>query len=133
MSSRKKIDPVERIQNFQRSVLSKKPAAEDMIHEVRMMNFKVHPVTGDISDLDFSNTEFIDALWSLGKLDEFFRAEYFEMKDREQDVFYRLVQDMRSNFQQKLNKANITAIEFAERPKRIFEIEIVKDTNWKIH
>ncbi len=133
MRSKKKIDPVERIQNFQRLVLSQKPSAEDMIHEVRMMNFKVHPVTGDISDLDFSNTEFIDALWSLGKLDEFFRAEYFGMKDREQDVFYRLIEDMRTNFQQKLNKANIAAIEFAERPRKTFEIEIVKDTNWKIH
>ncbi|MBP9691479.1 hypothetical protein KBD81_05375 [Candidatus Woesebacteria bacterium] len=133
MTKKKQIDPVQRIENFQHAVLAQKPSPEDMIHEVRMMNFKVHPVTGDIADLDFSNSEFIDALWSLGKLDEFFRAEFFQMKNHDQDVFYRLIEDMRTNFQQKLNKANIAAIEFKERPKRMFEIEIIKDTNWKIH
>ena len=133
MSPQKKIDPIDKIQEFQQAILSKKPEAQDMFHEVGMMNFKIHPVRGDISDLDFGKPEFIDALWSLGKLDEFFNAEYYHMKDHEQDVFYRLIEEMRSNLQQQLNKVNISAVEFPERPKKRFEVEIVKDNNLKVH
>lgn len=133
MSSQKKTDAFEKIQDFQKAILSKKPAVAEMIHDVRMMNFKVRPITGDVSDLDFKNPEFIDALWSLGKLDEFFRSEYLELEEHDQDVFFRLVDDMRTNFQQQLNKANIASIEFAEKPRKSFEVEIIKDSNWKVN
>jgi len=133
MRTKKHIDPVDKIQDFQRSVLSQKPESQDMIHEVRMMNFKVRPISGDISDLDFSNTEFIDALWSLGKLDEFFQKEYRSIKSRQKGVFYRLIDDMRACFQLQLNKARIETVESSEKHKRRFEVEIIKNISLTIH
>ncbi len=133
MNSPKKTDLFEKIKDFQLSVLAKKPTAQDMMHEVRMMNFKIRPLSGNVTDLDFGNMEFIDALWSLGKLDEFFRTEYQNVTDEEQDAFFRLVDDIRLNFQQQLNKANIATVEFEEAPKQMFEVEIIKDTNLKVN
>ena len=98
-----------------------------------MMNFKLRPLSGNVSDLDFSNLDFIDALWSLGKLDEFFRDEYNNVEEDEKDAFYRLIDDIRLNFQQQLNKANIAAIDFEESPKQMFEVEIIKDSNLKVN
>lgn len=133
MNSPKKTDLFEKIKDFQLSVLAKKPTAQDMMHEVRMMNFKIRPLSGNVTDLDFGNMDFIDALWSLGKLDEFFRTEYQNVTDEEQDAFFRLVDDIRLNFQQQLNKANIATVEFEEAPKQMFEVEIIKDTNLKVN
>ncbi|QQS44360.1 hypothetical protein IPM65_02045 [Candidatus Roizmanbacteria bacterium] len=133
MRTPKKTDLFEKIRDFQLTILSKKPASQEMMHEVRMMNFKLRPLSGNVSELDFSNFDFIDALWSLGKLDEFFREEYNNVSDDEKDAFYRLVDDIRFNFQQQLNKANIASIDFEESPKHMFEVEIIKDNNLKIN
>lgn len=133
MSTTKKTDLFDKIRDFQLTILSKKPGSQEMIHDVRMMNFKLRPLSGNVSDLDFSNFDFIDALWSLGKLDEFFREEYDSVSDDEKDAFYRLVDDIRVNFQQQLNKANIASIDFEETPKQMFEVEIIKDNNLKVN
>ncbi|MDA1316626.1 MAG: hypothetical protein O3B87_01225 [bacterium] len=126
-------DLYERIHLFQQEILTKRPARQDMYHEVRMMNFKVRPVVGDISQLDFGNTEFIDALWSIGKLDEFFRIEIERISKDEKKVFFDLVDEMRKNFQLQLNKANITSPKIGEEKRSVFEVEIIKEHNSSVH
>lgn len=126
-------DLYERIHLFQQEILTKKPEPEQMYHEVRMMNFKVRPVVGDMSQLDFGNSEFIDALWSIGKLDEFFRTEVARISKDEKRVFFDLVDKMRSNFQMQLNRANITSPRFDDEQRSVFEVEIIKEHNSHIH
>jgi hypothetical protein len=126
-------DLYERIHLFQQEILTKKPAHEQMYHEVRMMNFKVRPVAGDMSQLDFGNSEFIDALWSIGKLDEFFRNEVERISKEEKKVFFDLVDEMRTNFQMQLNRANITSSRHIDEKRSVFEVEIIKEHNSRIH
>src|SRR3989344_81911 len=126
MKTRNKTDLYERIRSFQQATLSKKPALDEMISEVRLMNFKIRPVSGNISILNFKNMEFIDALWSLGKLDEFFRVEFPKIEDSDKDIFFRLVEEMRTNLQQRLNKSQL--IKAVSREEQMFfEIEIFKE------
>lgn len=126
-------DLYERIHLFQQEILTKKPAHKQMFHEVRMMNFKVRPVAGDMSQLDFGNSEFIDALWSIGKLDEFFRTEVERISKDEKKVFFDLVDAMRSNFQMQLNQANIASSRHSDEKRSVFEVEIIKEHNSRIH
>ena len=49
-----------------------------MFEEVRMMKFKIKPIQGDVSAFNLKNERFIESLWSLGKLDEFFHKEFPE-------------------------------------------------------
>jgi hypothetical protein len=127
MNNGNKTDLYERIKLFQQRTLTNKPSKDEMISEVRMMNFKVRPVYGNISKLDFTNNDFINALWSLGKLDEFFKEEFPQVEDEERDVFFKLVDDMRVSLQQKLNHAYKTK-KTPKENKVFFEIEIYKDT-----
>lgn len=128
MKTGNKTDLYERIRSFQQATLSKKPTLDDMISEVRLMNFKIRPVSGNISTLDFKNLEFIDALWSLGKLDEFFRIEFPNIEEDDKDIFFRLVEEMRNNLQQRLNKSQlIKAIPQEKEDQLFFEIEIFKE------
>lgn len=126
MKTGNKTDLYERIRTFQQTTLAKKPTLDEMISEVRLMNFKIRPVSGNISTLDFKNLEFIDALWSLGKLDEFFRIEFPDIEEVEKDIFFRLVEEMRTNLQQRLNKSQL--IKTVSREEQLFfEIEIFKE------
>lgn len=126
MSDINKTDLYEKIKSFQLKTFSQKPSIEEMIQEVRMMNFKVRPVYGNIAKLDFKNGAFIDALWSLGKLDEFFRDEVVGIEDEEREIFFKIIEEMRASFQKQLNRTQISD----KTPKgdpTFFEIEIFKD------
>jgi hypothetical protein len=126
MKTGNKTDLYDRIKLFQQRTLSNKPSVDEMINEVRMMNFKVRPVYGNISKLDFNNNAFIDALWSLGKLDEFFKDEVINIDDQDREVFFKLVDDMRVSLQQQLNRAHL--VEKTPKEEAVFfEIEIFKD------
>ncbi|KKQ37603.1 MAG: hypothetical protein US54_C0030G0010 [Candidatus Roizmanbacteria bacterium GW2011_GWA2_37_7] len=134
MNSTKKTDAVDKIKRFQEEILAKKPTFGDMVHDVRMMNFKIRPVSGNIAELDYGNNDFIDALWSLGKLDEFFRSEFETIDTEEQDAFFRMINNLRVNFQNKLKQANIQADDFEDASMmQLFEIEIIKDNNLRIN
>jgi len=134
MDSSKKIDAVDKIKHFQERILANKPNRGEMVYDVRMMNFKIRPISGDITELDYGNNDFIDALWSLGKLDEFFRLEFDSIDLDEKDAFFRMINDLRVNFQNQLKQANIQAVDFQDKSMmQLFEIEIIKDNNLRVN
>lgn len=114
-------------QQFQKDVLDKKPHYNQMFDEVRMMKFKVRPVTGDIGALDFKNSKFVETLWSLGKLDEFFQKEIKKLSNEEKQVFYRLFDDVYQDYQSQLNDINIKADKFDKTSDLAFEVEIFRE------
>ena len=134
MDSSKKIDAVDKIKHFQERILANKPEIGEMVYDVQMMNFKIRPISGDITELDYGNNDFIDALWSLGKLDEFFRLEFDSIDLDEKDAFFRMINDLRVNFQNQLKQANIQAVDFQDKSMmQLFEIEIIKDNNLRVN
>ena len=133
MKSANKNDLYDRIQRFQQNVLARRPPISKMVSEVHMMNFKIRPVYGNISSLDFANKRFIEALWSLGKLDEFFRIEFPQVTENEQDIFFLLFDEMRVSFQQQLNTAYSASKPLSTEERLLYEIEIFKETDTQVN
>jgi hypothetical protein len=131
MKRKKKMDVFEIIQQFQTAILSKKPSQKEMLQQVRMMKYKIRPVNGDISFLNFKNTQFIEALWSLGKLDDFFQEHFEKLPVKQQEVFFRLVDNMKYEFQNELNNAHIKPELPAEQ--LMFEMEIYKERSKNVN
>lgn len=129
MKTTKKTDVYEAIKQFQQDTLGNKPPVEQMVYEVRLMNFKIRPVTGNISIVNFRNTDLIDALWSLGKLDEFYRQEVKNIAVKDQEAFMRLVNEMRWNYQDQLNRVRLIHSDPAHEEIPAFEAEIFKETS----
>ena len=127
MNSEKKTDVFELIQQFQNEIKVGKPTISEMAREVRMMKYKIRPVLGDVSVLDFNNPEFIEALWNLGKLDEFLQKSNGLINEEELEVFIRLMDEMRSEFQEDLNKANLKPLSQLRAQHANFELEIFKE------
>ena len=112
--------------NRLKKILATKPSNQDMVSEVRMMKFKVRPISGDISLLRLNNAHLIEALWSLGKLDETFQKEFRHINADQKEVFFRFFDDLYQQFQSQLNRVNIKP-EIKARLPEMLEMEIFKE------
>lgn len=115
---------------FQKDVLLKKPDIKEMIAEIHMMKFRVKPLQGDLSGINFHNSLFIETLWSLGKLDEFFQAQYRQLSEKERASFYSYFDSLHKKFQEDLNRLNLKQ-ERREGKAPVLEMEIYKDRQKK--
>ncbi|MCX7997062.1 MAG: hypothetical protein N2691_04930 [Patescibacteria group bacterium] len=122
----KKSDIVQRFHAFRRDILEKKPPHRQMRAEVQMMRFKVRPVSGDVSVLNFQNEKFLEALWSLGKLDEFFHQVVGELKKTDKHIFYKLFDGLYREYQRQLNQIGIRD-GATPGENKTFEVEIFRE------
>jgi len=125
MTKKNSQDVIEIFTNL-RKALGSKPPIEEMYEEIRMMRFKIKPISGDVSLLQLKNQGLIEALWSLGKLDEVFQKEYKKLSGDQKEVFFRLFDNLYQQFQDQLNKINVNP-EVKSNLPQILEMEIFKD------
>jgi hypothetical protein len=126
MRSKKKSDLFEEIAKFQRNLIKNKPSIKNMYDEVRMMKYKIRPLQGDISYLNLKNKKFIEILWNLGKLDDFFNKNKKELNKREEEIFKSFFENLYSKLQSQLNKLDLKIKEKLNAPL-IIEMEITRE------
>lgn len=125
MKSKNAKDIFEMITEFQKKVLAKKPPQEAMYDEVRMMKFKIRPLQGEITQLDLKNNRFIEMLWGLGKLDEFYQIHVDKLSGDQKDVFFRIFNGLHQQFQDEVSR--ISFKKQADPNASAFEMEIFKE------
>jgi hypothetical protein len=114
------------INNIQK-IISTKPNTNQMFEEVQMMKFKIKPIQGDISAFNLRNEKFIESLWSLGKLDEFFHKEFPQLSKKDQVIFLRFFDNLYFKYQQQLNQVNLQPARTALTKTGLLELEIFKE------
>ena len=129
MTKKNSKDIIEIFSNLKKA-LGSKPPIEEMYDDIRMMRFKIKPISGDVSLLQLKNSRLIETLWSLGKLDEVFQREYKKLSEDQKEVFFRLFDNLHQQFQDQLNKVNINP-EVKSNLPQILEMEIFKDISTK--
>lgn len=123
MKSTKKTDVFNLISRLQK-ILTQKPSQEEMLKEVQMMKFKIRPVYGDLSLLDFKNLPLVEALWGLGKIEEFFYKEVKKIDGRDQQTFFRLINQIKNRLETQLNKISFKT---SVTVPQMVEMEIFKE------
>lgn len=116
--------------NIQKVILAK-PAINQMFDEVQMMKFKIRPIQGDLMSFDLKNKQFIESLWSLGKLDEFFYREVPTLSKKEKEVFMKLFDSLYFKYQQQLNQTNLQQRKVTLTRTGLLELEIYKERKLK--
>ncbi len=129
MKKSKNVDVLKLLGKFQ-NIITHKPDSQKMLEEVQMMNFKVRPLQGDISILNLKDKQLIEALWSLGKLDEFFKREYQNISAKSRPLAFKIFQDLSQKFQERLNGINIDQEKPLKQPS-VLEMEIIKESSLK--
>jgi len=126
MKKHNQIDALQLLEQFQKTVLENKPSMGEMISEIHMMKFKIKPMQGDFSQVNFRNDRFIEVLWSLGKLDEFFQTQYPQIRKEEKSTFFTYFDLLQKKLQEDLNHLNLKT-SFNEGKQTILEMEIFKE------
>ena len=112
-------------------VISSKPTINQMFEEVQMMKFKIKPIQGDLMSFNLKNEQFIESLWSLGKLDEFFFKEVPSLSKKEKEVFMRIFDSLYFKYQQQLNQTNLQQKKVNLTKTGLLELEIYKERKMK--
>jgi hypothetical protein len=112
-------------------IISSKPAVDQMYQEVRMMKFKIKPIQGDLMSFNLKNQQFIESLWSLGKLDEFFFREVPSLSKKEKEIFMKIFESIYFKYQQQLNQANLQQRKVTLTKTGLLELEIYKERKFK--
>jgi hypothetical protein len=118
-------DAIQIIADFQKEILKKERTEEVLYAEVRMMNFKIRPLSGDVSSVNLKDKSFIQALWNLGKLDEFFHRYYHTLTAGQRKIFFDVFDNLHERFEHELNKLNL--IEDKGNAPQDVEMEIFKE------
>lgn len=113
--------------NSIQKIISSKPKIDQMFEEVQMMKFKIKPIQGDLMSFDLRNEKFIENLWSLGKLDEFFHKEFPGLSKKEKEIFLRIFDNLYFKYQQELNQINLQPTRMALSKSGLLELEIYKE------
>jgi len=116
--------------NIQR-VISSRPAVNQMYAEVQMMKFKIKPIQGDLMSFNLKNEQFIESLWSLGKLDEFFFREVPSLSKKEKEIFMKFFDSLYFKYQQQLNQSNLQQRKLTLKRTGLLELEIYKEGKLK--
>ncbi|MEK7110066.1 MAG: hypothetical protein AAB876_02495 [Patescibacteria group bacterium] len=112
-------------------VISSKPAVNQMYTEVQMMKFKIKPIQGDLMSFNLKNEQFIESLWSLGKLDEFFFREVPTLSKKEKEIFMKFFDSLYFKYQQQLNQSNLQQRKLTLKRTGLLELEIYKEGKLK--
>jgi hypothetical protein len=115
------------IADFQQAISTNRLSIQQMYDEVRMMHFKIRPVNGDISHIDLKDKVFLEALWSLGKLDEFFKREGKKYNKREREIFFTYFDSLHDKFAKSLQKVRLEPVEEIEETSPFIEMEIFRE------
>jgi len=125
MKKKETKDVMEVLTNL-KNIISHKPSPFKMVEEIQMMKFKIRPLQGDVLAINLNNERFLETIWSLGKLDEFFQKEYRQLSKKDQEIFIRYFDGFYKNLQQELNKVKLYNKKGPPKTS-ILEMEIFKE------
>ncbi|MCX6732127.1 MAG: hypothetical protein NTV98_01145 [Candidatus Roizmanbacteria bacterium] len=121
-------DMLQLFKSFKSDVLDKKQSHEQMVKEVYMMKFKIRPLQGDISKLNFSNATFVETIWQLGKMDDFIEKHLHKINKKQEEAFFHYFEGMYKQLQNTLNSLHFGTQKGDMFNKRDFvEMEIYKE------
>lgn len=131
-----KFEIAQLLTEFQQNILNKRPSFQVMFEEVRMMHFKVRPLNGDISQLQTLDSRLVEALWNIGKFDEFFKAQRTKLTKSEQDMFLKYFETLYGRLQKELggqSKDSMAVNDDSNSSSTIVEMEIYRERVNKKH
>jgi len=127
-TNRKKFDAFDAVAQLNLSILKQKPSVSQMKRDIQMNRLRIKPHMGDVFSLNMGNDQFIEALWSIIKIDEYIENTVDKLPRKEIDMFYQMSSYFRQQFQDTLNRIDMRLPHMKSRPtEQPVAIEIFRD------
>lgn len=122
----KREDVMSLLSYYQKTVIANKPSLEIMLDEIKMMNFKIRPLSGDFSVINGMDSKLIEMIWNLGKLDQLYREKENLLKSKDRKLFMKFFESLHEKFQKDLGFMKLKNVEESE-PSNILEMEVFRE------
>ena len=132
MKKKKTFDVLTLLTSFQDKIIKNKPPFEKMLDEIRMMKFRIRPLGGDLTRINFGDQQLIETLWNLGKIDDFFQNEYGGLTAQQKKIFFKFIDNIYRKFQNELNRIKFKNDQ-PQDMQAMVEMEIFKEKSLRIN
>lgn len=93
------------IQRVVQEVELVKPSREQIVQDLKMMSFKVRPITGDIFTLKREEEGLLKMLWRVGKIEEILENTMPNLHEREQELVLKYLNHMEMKEEERARQA----------------------------
>lgn len=112
-------------------VNDRKPSQEEMLKEVKMMNFKIRPVDGDIFNMMTKNVGFLESLWRIGRIEKIVIKAKDRLSFEEKELFFDYLDELEMQMQTKYDKLLDTVIPDEKKKAKLITLEVFKEAKFK--
>lgn len=117
------------IQEVMREVTMIKPTTQEMLRDIKMMDFKVRPVMGDLFALAHKQTGLLEQLWRIGKIEDIVRRAITTLDGNERGLFFNYIDNLEREMQERASKElHELPLQDGEK-QRLVTLEIFKEAH----
>lgn len=102
------------------------PAKQTMIADLKMMNFKIRPLSGDLFSLSTTpDMAFLLSLWRIGKIEEIVKTALQTLDDIEMESFFDYLEWLEERLQH--HPQNVQASLTDNTKSQLVKLEVFRD------
>lgn len=126
----KKQNAQELIKKIALEIESATPTATQMIAELKMMQFKIRPLTGDLFDLTSVHTlPFLTSLWRIGKIEEVVRTAADTLEESELETLFDYVDSLQDKLDNGFGYDEKGSFVALANPTKLLKLEVFRDAD----
>lgn len=95
---------IELIKRIRKEVEYAVVSRDQMLSDLKMMNIKIRQLSGDASLMDNKNSNIVENLWRMGKIDEIMSSEFYKMDEKEKGLFLKYLAFIQEEFHKRFSK-----------------------------
>lgn len=127
ISGQEKNKVLDLIKKITFEIESARPSRERMIEDIKMMNFKIRPLVGDIFELAKREMGFLESLWKIGKIEEIVFGGVSKLNDEEREIFFHYLNNFQSQIERKISSIMKQSLPEGSKNAYVLELEIIKE------
>ncbi len=109
-------------------VKNSNPSVEEMIRDLKMMKLKIRPLSGDLFSISEKQSNFLESLWKIGKIEEIVHRAVEKLDDNEMTIFFDYIDNLEKQIHDTYSQA-VDAMSVEEQERlRVVKLEIFRES-----
>lgn len=122
-----KTNVIDLIKKVDEEIKNIRPEKEKIVQEIKMMNFKIRTLSGDIFTMRKERASFMEALWKIGKIESIVNKALLKLNSKDKKLFLEYFFNLQRQTQEKIASMIEKKSPDDYQDAKVFEFEVFKD------
>jgi len=119
------------IQQVMDNVEANALSPQEMLTDIKMMNFKIRPLSGDIFSMSKKHSELLESLWRIAKIEEVVVEVLQTLEEDEKETFFTYLHMLETKFQKQVHESLASASASEQKKVSMTTLEIFREVSRK--